>query len=94
VGFPPAVRMAAVDGEPDAVAALLAGARLPESAEVLGPVELAPTTTGQVRERALVRVPMSDGKELATALAAAQAARSAAKASDLVRVRLDPHEIS
>jgi len=94
VGFPPAVRMAAVDGEPDAVAALLDGARLPESSEVLGPVELAPSATGQVRERMLVRVPMADGKELAAALAAAQGVRSAAKASDLVRVRLDPHEIS
>jgi primosomal protein N' (replication factor Y) len=94
VGFPPAVRMAAIDGEPDAVAALLAGARLPESSEVLGPVELAPTATGQPRERALVRVPMADGRDLATALAAAQGARTAAKATDLVRVRLDPHEIS
>jgi primosomal protein N' (replication factor Y) len=94
VGFPPAVRMAAVDGAPDAVAALLEGARLPPTAEVLGPVELPPAPTGELRERALVRVPMADGKELAAALAAAQAARSAAKASDLVRVRLDPHEIS
>jgi len=94
VGFPPAVRMAAVDGAPDAVDALLAGARLPESAEILGPVELPPATGGEPRERALVRVPMAQGRDLAVALAAAQAARTAAKAAEPVRVQLDPHEIS
>ena len=40
VGLPPAVHMAAVDGAPDAVAALLETAELPDSAELLGPVDL------------------------------------------------------
>ena len=93
VGFPPAVRMAAVDGVPDAVAELLAAARLPEYAEVLGPVELDPGPSGEPRERALVRVPRAHGRELAPALAVAQAARTARKAADPVRVRLDPQEI-
>ena len=42
VGLPPAVHMAAVDGPPDATAALLEAADLPDGAEVLGPVELPP----------------------------------------------------
>ncbi|MGQ0483082.1 MAG: primosomal protein N' [Pseudonocardia sp.] len=94
VGFPPAVRMAAVDGGPGAVAELVAAADLPAAAEVLGPVELAPTASGAARERALVRVPTALGRELAAALAAAQAARTARKAADPVRVRLDPQEIA
>lgn len=93
LGFPPAVRMAAIDGVPTAVADVLASARFPESAEVLGPVELESGPSGEQRERALVRVPRADARELAAALTAAQAARSARKASELVRVKVDPHEI-
>jgi primosomal protein N' (replication factor Y) len=91
VGFPPAVRMAAVEGVPTAVAEVLAD--LPSTVEVLGPVELEPGAEGEVRERALLRVPRTDGKVLAGALHAAQAARSARKAPEPVRVRLDPVEI-
>ena len=40
VGLPPAVHMAAVDGAPEAVTALLETAELPDSAELLGPVDL------------------------------------------------------
>jgi len=94
VGFPPAARMAAVDGTPDAVADLLDSARLPDGAEVLGPVELAPGPDGEERERALVRVPGAAARELAAALAAAQATRAARKASEPVRVRVDPQEIT
>ena len=42
VGLPPAVHMAAVDGAPDAVRALLDTAQLPDAAELLGPVDLPP----------------------------------------------------
>ncbi|MDQ2710097.1 MAG: primosome assembly protein PriA, partial [Actinomycetota bacterium] len=63
-------------------------------AEVLGPVELVPSATGEPRERALVRAPTADARELADALATAQATRTARKASDPVRVRLDPQEIA
>ena len=94
LGFPPAVRMAAIDGDPAAVAEVIEAALLPESAEVLGPVELAPTSTGEPRERMLVRVPRTDGRSLAAALAAAQAARIARKVPQLPRIRLDPLEIA
>jgi primosomal protein N' (replication factor Y) (superfamily II helicase) len=87
LGFPPAVRMAAVEGAPHAVAALLAAAQLPDSAEVLGPVAVEGDDDA---ERALLRVPRTDGKALATALAAAQAGRVARKDPNPVRIHLDP----
>jgi primosomal protein N' (replication factor Y) (superfamily II helicase) len=90
LGFPPAVRMAAVDGSPAAVADLLDGVDLPPSAEVLGPV---PLERGDDAERALVRVRRADGRALATALRAAVAVRTARKDPDLARVRLDPIEL-
>jgi primosomal protein N' (replication factor Y) len=98
VGFPPAVRMAAIDAAPAALKDVLdeLTAELP-AAEVLGPVELepAPDARGddEVRERALVRVPRGEGRALAHALHVAQAARTARKATDPVRVRMDPPDV-
>ncbi|MDI5940285.1 primosome assembly protein PriA, partial [Micromonospora sp. DH15] len=85
LGFPPAVRMASVTGPPDAVADLLAAARLPEAAEVLGPVP----ADGE-KERMLVRVPRARAAALAEALHAAAGARTLRKAADPVRVQIDP----
>ncbi|GEC17874.1 putative primosomal protein N' [Pseudonocardia hydrocarbonoxydans] len=91
VGFPPAVRMAAVEGVPAAVAEVVDQVCAAVEAEVLGPVEIEPVAAdGVERERALLRVPRARGRELAAALHAAQAARTARKAPDPVRVRLDP----
>lgn len=87
LGFPPAARMASVTGVPHAVAELLAGADLPAAAEVIGPVPV-----GE-EERMLVRVPRGHGTELAAALKAAAAARSARKALDPVKVVIDPREL-
>jgi primosomal protein N' (replication factor Y) len=96
VGFPPAVRMAAVEGAPDAVAAVADAVEHAGDGvgpvEVLGPIELDPVD-GEVRERLLLRVPRARGRALAAALHAAQAGRTARKAADPVRVRLDPAEI-
>ncbi|WP_174534477.1 primosomal protein N' [Micromonospora chalcea] len=85
LGFPPAVRMASVTGVAEAVSDLLAGARLPDGAEVLGPV---PADEG--RERMLVRVPRARAAALAEALHAAAGQRSARKAADPVRLQVDP----
>jgi primosomal protein N' (replication factor Y) len=90
LGFPPAVRMATVDGTPDAVNALLDELRLPPTGEILGPVPLGDDET---RERALVRVARSEGRQLAAVLAEAQAVRTARKEQDLVRIKLDPLEV-
>jgi primosomal protein N' (replication factor Y) (superfamily II helicase) len=91
LGFPPAVRMASVDGSPDALAAMLDELALPDTGEILGPVPIEGETDG--KERALVRVRRAQGKALAAALAAAQGVRTARKEPDPVRVRLDPLEL-
>ncbi|MEV4200108.1 primosomal protein N' [Micromonospora globbae] len=88
LGFPPAVRMASVTGLPAAVADLLDEARLPEGAEVLGPVP----ADGE-RERMLVRVPRARAAALAGALHAAAGSRSARKAADPVRLQVDPLDL-
>ncbi|SFQ50983.1 replication restart DNA helicase PriA [Amycolatopsis arida] len=95
LGFPPAVRMASVEGAPEAVAAVLAEVVLPESAEVLGPVPVGEVDAegDAERERVLVRVPRGDGRALAAALHAVSALRSARKDPDPVRIQLDPLEL-
>jgi primosomal protein N' (replication factor Y) len=85
LGFPPAVRMAALTGSAAAVADLLAAADLPADAEVIGPVP-----AEKDAERILLRVPRSSGAALATAVKAAAATRSARKAAESVRTVLDP----
>ncbi|WP_247685783.1 primosomal protein N' [Micromonospora sp. C31] len=85
LGFPPAVRMASVTGLPAAVADLLAEARLPAEAELLGPVP----ADGD-RERMLVRVPRARAAALAGALHSAAGVRAARKAADPVRLQVDP----
>ncbi|MFG1779127.1 primosome assembly protein PriA [Micromonospora sp. NPDC049051] len=85
LGFPPAVRMASVTGLPAAVADLLAEARLPAEAELLGPVP----ADGE-RERMLVRVPRARAAALAGALHSAAGVRTARKAADPVRLQVDP----
>ncbi|MGN9894803.1 primosome assembly protein PriA [Micromonospora sp. L31] len=85
LGFPPATKMASVTGPAVAVADLLAEARLPDGAEVLGPVP----ADGD-RERMLVRVPRARAAALAEALHTAAGVRSARKAADPVRLQVDP----
>jgi primosomal protein N' (replication factor Y) len=108
LGFPPAVRMASVEGVSDAVASLLSG--LDPGFEVLGPVPVesprgagpgagalssaADGTLPEEEVRALVRAPRARGADLARALRAAQAARSARKEGGGVRVQLDPAELA
>lgn len=89
LGFPPAVRMASVDGSPAAIADFLLTLRLPDVADVLGPVPLA----GDERERVLIRTPRQRGRDLAAALSDAAKVRTARKDPDPVRVRLDPLEL-
>ena len=88
LGFPPAVRMAALTGVPAAIAELLDVARLPRAAEVIGPVP-----AGDDAERMLVRVPRTESAVLATALKDAAAVRSARKAAEPVKIVLDPYEL-
>ncbi|BAL91425.1 putative primosomal protein [Actinoplanes missouriensis 431] len=88
LGFPPAARMASVTGTAPAVADLLAHAKLPDGAEVLGPVP----ADGE-QERMLLRVSRSRAGELARALHEAAAMRSARKAAQPVRIQVDPSDL-
>ncbi|MEV6426951.1 primosomal protein N' [Nocardia sp. NPDC051463] len=100
VGFPPAVRMAAIDGSADAVAELLAAANLPDGVDVLGPVPLPPgarkpfagDSPAEV-ERMLLRVDRTAGAALSRALTAAQAVRSTHRSDAPLRVQIDPVDI-
>jgi primosomal protein N' (replication factor Y) len=100
VGLPPGVHMAAVDGAPEAVDALLETAELPDSAQLLGPVDLpsgarrppGASASGPV-SRMLVRVPRGDGLALAAALRRATGVLSARHDQQPVRVQIDPLHI-
>ena len=100
LGFPPAVRMAAVSGESAAVASVISN--VDAAFEILGPVPLEQASAqqparaarpGEEQVRALVRAPRARGGALAKALQAAQAGRSARKEGGGVRVQLDPAEL-
>ena len=101
LGFPPAVRMAAVSGEPAAVASVING--MDPAFEVLGPVPVEQAAPAQQSARAgfLAKTrsapwsvrPRAQGAALAKALQAAQAGRSARKEGGGVRVQLDPAEL-
>ncbi len=101
--LPPGARLATLEGPADAVADLVSVAHLPEPVEILGPVALPAARRGTDRDvtaqsesdggppvRTIVRTPLSQGAELAAALRAAAAVRSAAKSDGSVRIRLDP----
>ncbi len=92
-GFPPASRLAALTGTPAAVADLLEVADLPPGAQLVGPVPVSLPHADGPTERVLVRVPRTEGAQLARALKAAAAVRSARRANDTVRTELDPAEL-
>ncbi|WP_167202243.1 primosomal protein N' [Actinomyces respiraculi] len=94
--LPPAVRCARLDGPLPAVEAYLAAAKA-RGWDVLGPVRAPepaaqPTRAGAPapeRVRALVRVPLAQGRELAEALRL-QARERSVHREDPVRIELDP----
>lgn len=100
VGFPPAVRMAAIDGAAEAITELLSTATLPDGVDVLGPVPLPPGARKPFAgdspvevERMLLRVDRSQGAALSRALTAAQAIRSTHRSDAPLRVQIDPVDI-
>ncbi|WP_371779384.1 primosomal protein N' [Streptosporangium subroseum] len=93
LGFPPAVRLATLTGSPAAVREMLGEVALPGEAQVLGPVPVDAPRGDEVRERAMVRVPRGSGSALAAALKGAVGVRSARKASEVVRVCIDPLDV-
>jgi primosomal protein N' (replication factor Y) len=84
--------MASLTGTPGALRELLDIARLPDGAEILGPVPV--TVRGEDgQERSLVRVSRPAMVALSRALKAAQGVRSARKAPEPVRIQIDPLEL-
>ncbi len=95
LSFPPTARMAALTGPQDAIADLLAATVLPGGSQVLGPVPVPGYGSNSEPDsvRFLVRAAWSAGTELAVALRAGQASRSARKEVRSVRLQLDPAEL-
>nr|WP_239476454.1 primosomal protein N' [Nocardia arizonensis] len=100
VGFPPAVRLVAVDGATEAIDELLTAAALPADVEVLGPVPLPPfarkpfagDSPAEV-ERMILRVDRRHGAALSRALGGALAVRSTHRSDAPLRVQVDPVDI-
>ncbi|MGI8415820.1 MAG: primosome assembly protein PriA, partial [Nakamurella sp.] len=94
LGFPPLVALASLTGDEDSVNGALADLQLPAGAEVLGPVPVdAPPGPGRPDEprlRALLRIAQPGRRELAAALRAMAAERSARKGAVPPRIQVDP----
>ncbi len=89
--FPPAVKMVTVEGQNDALADFVDHARLPEHAELLGPVELGPQPHSDVvLHRLTLRAPIAEGAALVRAAKDVAAIRSARKSEGALRIRVDP----
>ncbi|WP_245718356.1 primosomal protein N' [Nocardia miyunensis] len=101
VRFPPAVRLAALDGTTDSIAELLGETKLPAGVEVLGPVPLppgarTPFSAGDAPpeiERMILRADRAQAATLSHALSAALAVRSTRRSGDPLRVQIDPIDI-
>ncbi|GAA1487732.1 primosomal protein N' [Brachybacterium sacelli] len=90
--LPPFSRVAEIVGDKEACRAFLETTELPDGTEVFGPVDLeGPDAAG--RARAVVRLDPHRSRELADALRAGVAARSARKSRGSLRVRLDPPDV-
>ncbi len=88
-GFPPAVRLATIEGPSEVVQDLVDLAQLPETASVLGPVPVESSDDEELF-RTVIRVPRAQGGALSAALKGAQGVRSARKSPGNARVRIDP----
>ncbi|WP_436838486.1 primosomal protein N' [Nocardia nova] len=101
VRFPPAVRLAALDGTTATIGELLDAAKLPDGVEVLGPVPLPPGArtpfSGDAApaevERMILRIDRREGSALSRALAAALTVRSTHRSDGPLRVQIDPVDI-
>ncbi|MGP9734032.1 primosomal protein N' [Brachybacterium sp. AOP42-C2-15] len=90
--LPPFRRVAEIVGDREACRGFLETVELPDGTDVFGPVDLeGPDAAG--RARAVVRIEPGRSRELALALRAGIAARSARKARGSLRVRLDPPDV-
>lgn len=90
--LPPISKVAEVVGDRPAVRSFLAQTALPDGTDVFGPVDV-PEEDDRIRSRAVLRLAVERSRELADALRAGIAARSAHKDPGSLRVRLDPPDV-
>ncbi|QDP96759.1 primosomal protein N' [Microlunatus elymi] len=92
--FPPAVKLITVDGRAEALTEFGQLLKSPQPTELLGPVEIGPSASGEVIiNRLTLRAPLSLGSELVAATRAVVATRSAKKAEGALRIQVDPIQI-
>jgi primosomal protein N' (replication factor Y) len=87
LGFPPAATVVTLTGPVEAVQSLVRACSLSPQVEVLGPVPHGEDV------RVLLRAPLDHGDELAAAVRAAVAVRTARKEPGAVRVQRDPLDL-
>lgn len=101
-GFPPAVHMALVDAPSAALDDFFTHVDLPESAELLGPVDLPPGVhlPGEwdvaklgPAQRMLVRAPLAGRDQLGKALRAGNVSRAARKQDSPLRIQVNPVDV-
>lgn len=90
--LPPFSRVAEIVGDKTACRSFLDSVELPDGTAVFGPVDLEGPDAGG-RARAVVRLEPHRSRELADALRAGVASRSARKVPGSLRVRLDPPDV-
>ncbi|MGL5405523.1 MAG: primosomal protein N' [Propionibacteriaceae bacterium] len=93
--FPPIARWVEIDGDQQAVNSFAQLVEMPEHGEILGPVPVSSFRPNEEeRSRLILRVPVSQGKELVGAVKTAISVRSARKETGALRVRVDPAQVS
>lgn len=90
--LPPYTRVGEIVGDREACRGFLDTVELPDGTAVFGPVDLEGPDAGD-RARAVVRIDPARSRDLAAALRAGVAARSARKARGSLRVRMDPPDV-
>jgi primosomal protein N' (replication factor Y) len=91
-GFPPAVKLVTVEGEPAVVRDAVAALELPPGVTVHGPFELV-GPTADAPARATLRVALDASSGLVGAVRTMLSQRAARKAEGALRVRVDPQVV-
>ncbi len=96
-GFPPAVKLLAIDGEYSTLQEALGKLELPDGVAVQGPFGLPATSPAGADEvelaRLTLRCELATAPALVTAVRTLLSQRAASKAEGALRVRVDPHAV-
>ena len=90
-GFPPAVTMVVIEGQPEALEDFSSLVTPPGGTEILGPSEIAgPPGSEAVASRLTLRAPATVGADLVKAVKEVAGIRSTRKSEGAVRIRVNP----